>query len=165
GASVTFTLTMPVPADFSGDLVNTATVTSPAGTPDSNPANNTATDTDTAAPAVVTVAKASNPAPGARVLIGQTISYTLTTTIAGGVTSDVVTLTDTPTAGLTFAAVTNAGDYACNAALPLVCTLPAGTGAGTYTLEYAMTVDAGAAATVANSVVPGGGDDPACTTC
>jgi uncharacterized repeat protein (TIGR01451 family) len=50
GASVTFELTMTVPASFSGDLVNTATVISPAGSPDTNTSNNTATDTDTAQP-------------------------------------------------------------------------------------------------------------------
>lgn len=46
-ASVTYTLSMTVPGNYSGDLVNTATVTAPAGVTDTNPDNNTANDTDT----------------------------------------------------------------------------------------------------------------------
>ncbi|WEX10575.1 hypothetical protein [Chelativorans sp. AA-79] len=57
GASVTYTLTMSVPTDFTGDLVNTATVTAPAGVIDATPENNAATDTDTPADPVVSVRK------------------------------------------------------------------------------------------------------------
>lgn len=49
-SSVTYTLTLFVPSTFSGNLVNTATVTAPAGTTDSNTGNNSATDTDTQFP-------------------------------------------------------------------------------------------------------------------
>jgi uncharacterized repeat protein (TIGR01451 family) len=48
--SVTYSLTLFVPSTFSGNLVNTATVTAPAGTTDSDPTNNTASDTDTQFP-------------------------------------------------------------------------------------------------------------------
>jgi uncharacterized repeat protein (TIGR01451 family) len=47
GASVTFTLTATVLATASGTLVNTATVTPPAGVTDPDLSNDTATDTDT----------------------------------------------------------------------------------------------------------------------
>uniref|UniRef100_Q11MC3 Conserved repeat domain n=3 Tax=Chelativorans TaxID=449972 RepID=Q11MC3_CHESB len=47
GSSVTFTLTMTVPADFEGDLVNTATVTNPSDVPDPDPNDNESTDTNT----------------------------------------------------------------------------------------------------------------------
>ena len=47
GASASFTVTGTVAADATGDLVNTATIATPAGTTDPNPANNSATDTDT----------------------------------------------------------------------------------------------------------------------
>lgn len=50
GASVTYTLTLFVPSTFSGNLNNTATVTAPTGTTDSNTANNSASDTDTQFP-------------------------------------------------------------------------------------------------------------------
>ncbi|WP_265516762.1 DUF6923 family protein [Nitratireductor luteus] len=46
-SSVTFTLTMTVPLDFEGDLVNTATVTNPPDVPDPDPGNDTSTDTNT----------------------------------------------------------------------------------------------------------------------
>ena len=46
GASVTYTVTADVIAAPSGDLVNTVTITVPAGYVDSNGANNSATDTD-----------------------------------------------------------------------------------------------------------------------
>ncbi|WP_407353712.1 DUF6923 family protein [Luteimonas sp. R10] len=164
GATVTFTLTLSVPSDFTGDLVNVATVTSPPeGSPDPNLANNTDDDTDTLEPAVVTVEKASSPVPGTTLGIGDTITYTVTTTVAGGPTSDVVTLTDTLSAGLAFGAVTDQGSFSCSG--ELVCTLPAGTPAGTYALSYTAIVDLGATGTVSNTVVPTGGDDPTCGTC
>jgi hypothetical protein len=48
GSTVTFTTTSGrVATNASGFLTNTATVTTPAGVSDSNPANNSATDTDT----------------------------------------------------------------------------------------------------------------------
>lgn len=50
-SSVTYTLTLFVPSTFSGSLVNTATVTAPPGTTDSNTGNNTASDTDSQFPA------------------------------------------------------------------------------------------------------------------
>ncbi|WP_159593853.1 DUF7507 domain-containing protein [Chelativorans xinjiangense] len=45
GSSVTFTHTLTVPLDFTGDLVNTATVTNPGDTPDPAPESNTSTVT------------------------------------------------------------------------------------------------------------------------
>jgi uncharacterized repeat protein (TIGR01451 family) len=49
GATATFALTMAVPANFTGDLVNTATVEVAAGNTDPVPGNNSATDTNTSA--------------------------------------------------------------------------------------------------------------------
>ena len=45
--SVTYTLSMGVPASFTGSLTNTATVTAPDGSPDIDLSNNTASDTNT----------------------------------------------------------------------------------------------------------------------
>ncbi|MGI6855383.1 DUF7507 domain-containing protein [Mesorhizobium sp. 1B3] len=47
GSSVTYTLSMSVPASQTGSFTNTATVTPPDGTSDSDTSNNTASDTDT----------------------------------------------------------------------------------------------------------------------
>jgi uncharacterized repeat protein (TIGR01451 family) len=49
GAMATYTLTLAVPATFTGNLVNTVTVSPGAGTIDPVPSNNTATDTNTQA--------------------------------------------------------------------------------------------------------------------
>ncbi len=56
GAAVTYTLSGTVSAAATGTLANTASITGPAGTPDPNPADNSATDADTllAAPPVTT---------------------------------------------------------------------------------------------------------------
>ncbi|MCX8525367.1 hypothetical protein OF897_15720 [Chryseobacterium formosus] len=47
GGTVIYTVTVNVPMSFTGNLVNTVTVTPPTNISDSNMANNTATDTDT----------------------------------------------------------------------------------------------------------------------
>lgn len=46
GGTVTYTVTVNIPSNFSGDLVNTVTITPPNSAVDINMANNTATDTD-----------------------------------------------------------------------------------------------------------------------
>jgi uncharacterized repeat protein (TIGR01451 family)/fimbrial isopeptide formation D2 family protein len=155
GASVTFTLTMPIPADFSGDLVNAATVTSSPDSPDPNQANNSATDIDTAEPGVVTVGKTATPASGTSVEAGDTLTYTLTYTVAGGLSTDPQIATDQLGAGLTFGALGTISDPArltCSGTSPLTCTLAAGAPAGTYTVQYTATVDATATGTVTNTV-------------
>ena len=48
GSSATYTVNVTIAAGASSDLVNTASVSLPVGFTDSNPANNTAADTDTA---------------------------------------------------------------------------------------------------------------------
>ena len=46
GGTITYTITIAVPISYSGDLVNVATVTSPANSIDPTPSNNTSSDTD-----------------------------------------------------------------------------------------------------------------------
>lgn len=48
-ATVTYTVTVSIPFTFTGNLVNTVTVTPPANSTDADTTNNTATDTDTQA--------------------------------------------------------------------------------------------------------------------
>ena len=111
------------------------------------------------------------PVSGSSVTPGQTITYTLNVVVSNAATTAPLTLTDTIGAGLTFGAVTSAGAFSCNAANPLVCTLPVNTPIGSYPVTYTATVDAGAAAgtTVANSVATdptnnGGDQTPSCPT-
>ncbi len=50
GSSITYTVAASIASSATGDLVNTVTVTPPAGVTDPTPENNTATDTDTTNP-------------------------------------------------------------------------------------------------------------------
>lgn len=151
-------------------VVNTATATgdAPGSAPDA-----TATDTETTptaiTPAAITVNKSAQPASGTQVAPGDVVQFTLTTTVANNELHEPLTLTDTLGDGFSFVAVTSPGAYTCNAANPLVCTLPVGTAAGTYAVVYTATVDADATGTLRNAVVPGkpAGIDPApvCQSC
>ena len=114
-------------------------------------------------PPLVTYTKsAALPSGQTDARVGDTITYTLTTTVVNAVTTSDVVLTDTLGTGLTFGAVTNAGAYTCNSTNPLVCTLPVGTVPGTYTVTYTATVNDQAVGTVDNAVVGTGDDAPTC---
>ncbi len=151
-------------------VVNTATATgeAPGSAPDA-----TATDTETTptaiTPAAITVTKSAAPASATQVAPGDVVQFTLTSTVANNELHEALTLTDTLGDGFTFVAVTSPGAYACNAANPLVCTLPAGTAAGTYAVVYTARVDADATGTLRNAVVPtkpaGVDPPPVCQSC
>ncbi|KAG1246213.1 hypothetical protein G6F68_014737 [Rhizopus microsporus] len=98
-----------------------------SGTDNPSCSANCDTTTPVAAPGVSYAKSVSGTGP---VSVGDRLTYTLTTVVTNSRTTDVVTLTDTLGTGLDFGAVTSAGAYSCNAANPLVCTLPAGTRPG-----------------------------------
>ncbi|WP_313916673.1 isopeptide-forming domain-containing fimbrial protein, partial [Tahibacter sp.] len=114
----------------------------------------------------ITVVKSSNPASGTAVTPGQTITYTLTATVANGALTAPLVLTDTISANQTFGSVTSAGAYTCTGSVQ--CTLPSGTAPGTYAVSYTATVNANAAGSVNNAVIATGGggtNPPDCTSC
>ncbi len=115
GATYQILVTATVTAAL-GTVTNTATIAPPAGTPDPNPGNNSASDTDTVQPSadVSMVKTLVTPGP---FIVGQSIVYTLDVANAGPSTATSVQITDTPT-NLT---LTNVSGGGC-AALP--CTLP-----------------------------------------
>ena len=87
GGSITYTIIVAVPPSYTGNLVNTATVSAPAGVTDSNQGNNTATDTNTptdgntpSSGADLTITKASNPHP---YVPGAPFTYTIVVTNLG----------------------------------------------------------------------------------
>ncbi|TMN18089.1 OmpA family protein [Pseudoxanthomonas sp. X-1] len=128
-----------------------------------NPTCSTCTTEHPVVAPTVSVAKTSDPAPGAQVTPGQTLNYTVTVTVANSATTAPVNLADTLGNGLTFGAVTSAGAFTCSGALN--CTLPAGTAPGTYPVRYSATVNANATGTVGNRVTASGADNPTCGTC
>ncbi|WP_363798327.1 OmpA family protein [Lysobacter firmicutimachus] len=172
GQTTTWTA-LSVPANGTLQVTVVATVNTPIASADVRNLTKRTGDPDPVCPSstcvvtptagVVTVGKTSTPA--GPLVIGDALTYTLVVTITNSPTSGMVTLTDTLGAGLTFGSVTSAGAFTCNAANPLVCTLPAGTASGRYEVIYTATVNDQAVGSVTNVVVPSGPDGPSCTTC
>src|SRR5690606_28168979 len=91
GGNIVYTILVSVPSGFTGNLVNTATVTPPVGTDDPTPGNDTSTDTDTPAPvADLSVVKTNG---SATYTPGTIVTYTVTVTNNGP--SDVASATVT----------------------------------------------------------------------
>ncbi len=106
GNSVTFTITGTVSPAATGNLVNTATVTAPAGTTDNNAANNSATDTDTPAPvADLAITKTDG---SATYTPGSPITYTLVVTNSGPSNVTGATIADAIPAAITGVSWTSA---------------------------------------------------------
>ena len=97
GNAITLTVTGTVSPDATGDLTNTATATAGAGSTDTNPANNSATDTDTQGVSQVDLTIAKTDGQTAYVP-GTPISYTITVTNAGPSTATGVSI-ERPRAG------------------------------------------------------------------
>ena len=114
GDDATFTVTGLIAPNATGLLVNTATVTAPAGAVDGDTTNNSATSTVTLTPSATLQITKQGPLTA---VAGTNVIYTITVTNAGPSEATSVTLTDPTPPGLTF--VSNAGD--CATAFP--CTL------------------------------------------
>src|SRR5690606_8265053 len=88
---------------------------------------------------------------GAAVSVGDTLTYTLTVTVANAATTADEVLVDTLGDGLTAGAV----PAGCLAAGQVVtCTLPAGSAIGIHSFVYTATVDADAETSVATAWSP-----------
>jgi uncharacterized repeat protein (TIGR01451 family)/fimbrial isopeptide formation D2 family protein len=78
GGTVVYTVTAMTSSAATATLVNTATVTAPAGTTDPTPANNSSTDVDTVTnPAKLTVVKTVRDLNGGVLVSGDTLRYTI----------------------------------------------------------------------------------------
>lgn len=125
--------------------------------------NTCATDCTTTTPvlaATVTYRKSSSTA--SPVNIGDAVDYSVEVVVANSQTTDVHP-DRYPGRRLDLQSVTQPGAFTCNAGNPLVCTLPAGTAPGTYTLGYRAQVNAQASGSVRNAVLGSGGDTPSCS--
>ena len=123
-----------IAANATGLLVNTATVTAPAGAVDPDPANNTATSSVTLTPSAALQITKAGPATA---VAGTNVVYTITVTNAGPSDATGVTLADPTPAGLTF--VSNAGD--CTTAFP--CALGVVPAGATRTITATFAVPSG----------------------
>ncbi len=159
GGSVTYTLSMDVPANFTGNLTNVASVAPPTGVVDTNPANNTATDTDTqGAQPDLTIAKshAGNFTQGQ---IGATYSIVVSN-VGGAPSTGLVSVVEQPPTGITPTAISGNG-WACTLNT-LTCTRSDALAPTAAYPAITLTVDvaANAPATVTNVAVVSGGGDP-----
>ena len=172
GGSATFTLVATISQGAIGSLVNTATVTAPAGVTDPNPANNSATDTDTLTPqADLAITKTDGVTS---VSAGGTTSYTIVVSNSGPSAGNGAVFTDPAVANLNVTSVT-CGSASGGAACPtvpnttvalmqgagiVIPTLPSG---GSVTFTVNATVAGGATGTISNTATvtaPAGVTDP-----
>jgi len=93
GGSVTYSVSCALSPTATGSLVNTATITSPPGVPDPNPANNSATDSDTLSPqaALLAVTKSDGVTS---VNAGDATVYTIVVSNSGPSADPAVILND-----------------------------------------------------------------------
>jgi uncharacterized repeat protein (TIGR01451 family) len=125
GATVTFTFTAQIDPAATGFLINTATVTPPAGVTDPNPGNNSDSDTDTLTPqADLAITKVvSDPRPK----VGDTVTFTVTLANNGPSLATDVQVSDPLPPGLTFVSATpSQGAYSGGTGLWTVGTVASG---------------------------------------
>ena len=181
---MSFTCTMPVGTAvgryeliYSTRVLNTASGQVRNTLVASNPPNGDADpvcgrcDTDVAVvPATITVNKSVDTAAGIQVVAATELTYTIVVEVGGAALSQDLTLVDVMSGPQQFKAFVSSNGFQCEAdTVPLRCRLPAATPAGTYTLRYTATVEAGASGDVRNTVrasnPPGGDPNPVCQVC
>ena len=178
GGTATYAVTVNLKSGATGSLVNTATVTPPAGSSDPGPGANSATDTD-APGAHVSDLSITKSDGTATYLAGGTTTYTIVVANAGPSDAIGAKVTDAPTAlpqvasatwscapagGATCAAGLNAGDINDTVNIPVG-------GTATYTVTVALKsgatgdlVNTAAVAPAAGTTDPGPGPDSATDT-
>ncbi|WP_257385976.1 beta strand repeat-containing protein [Tahibacter caeni] len=161
GGSVTYTASCTIAASATGTLSNTATVSLPFT--DSDPANNSATDTDTLTPqADLAVTKTDGVTTATP---GGSVTYTITASNAGSSDAPGSTVADTFPASLTCTwTCVGAGGGTCTASgsgnISDTVNLPAG-GSTTYTATCAVSASAtGTLSNTATVAAPAGVTDP-----
>jgi uncharacterized repeat protein (TIGR01451 family) len=159
GGMLTYTLTATVDPAATGTLDNTALVTAPGGVLDTDPANNSATDSDTLTPqADLSITKTDSPDP---VSAEGTLTYTLTLTNLGPSASSGMTVTDALPAEVTFVSSTPGTPVCAESAGTLTCTLGGMLPAASQTVTIQTLVVASAVGSISNTATVSGNEtDP-----
>ncbi len=139
--TATYTIQLAVPSGFVGNLVNTATVTAPAGVNDPTQGNNTATDTDTPDPqADLSITKTNN---GTTYTAGTSVTYLVVVANTGPSNAVGAQVTDNAPAGTTITGWTAAfaggatGTPSGSGSINQLVNVPNG-GSITYTITLAV---------------------------
>jgi uncharacterized repeat protein (TIGR01451 family) len=157
GGNVVYTVVAEIDPAATGDLVNTAVVTPPAGVTDPNPGDNQSTDIDSLGGSTnLSVVKTDDPDP---VVAGETLTYTLLVSNAGPSASTGGEVIDTLPSALTFVSA-SAG---CVFTAPSTVTCSFGPLAAGDSTTFTITCDVDSSATgpLSNTaVVVGNEGDP-----
>ena len=120
GGQVTYTITAAIASSSLGTIANTASIVTPPTVVDSNPANNTATDTDTLVPQVALAVAKTDGSP--TYTPGSAATYTITVTDLGPSDATAVNVVDNLPPGVTLT-----GTVTCAAGGAATCGTPFGT--------------------------------------
>jgi uncharacterized repeat protein (TIGR01451 family) len=174
GSTISYTVSVTANQNISGLLTNVATVTAPAGTSETNTANNTATDVDTLAPvADLKITKTDNVGGSSitnsegTLIPGNGLVYTIVVTNSGPSNVTGATVTDLFPAGIgsdTFTAVETGGASGFSASgsgnINDTVNMPEGSTI-TYTVNATSTSSVtGTLSNTATVAVPAGTTDP-----
>jgi uncharacterized repeat protein (TIGR01451 family) len=164
GSTVTYTVVIAVSSAATGSLVNTATVSAPAGVTDPTSANNSATDTDTLTPtADVSISKTDGLST---VVPGSVVTYTVVASNPGPSTVTGATVTDSvpgSLAGVAWTCAATAGSGCPASGTGNVSASITLAPAGSATFSISGTVVASATGTISNTAtisLPGSVTDP-----
>lgn len=162
--TATYTLTATVAANATGSLSNTASIAAPAGSVETNPANNSATDTDALSSTDLAITKTNN---ATQVVAGQTTTYSIVVTNNGPIAVNGATISDVLPSTL------NNATWTCTGANGATCGQPNGTGnvnttanlpnGSSVTVSVTATVSSTATGTLVNTAtvtMPSGTADP-----
>lgn len=110
GSTITYIVKGTIAAAATGTLTNTAKITPPADTIDTNTTNNSATDTDTLTPqAGLTITKTDNSVTPGSAVPGTSLIYTITVSNSGPSDAPGTVITDSLPANFTAATFTSSG--------------------------------------------------------
>ncbi len=162
--TVTYTVTVAVSSTATGSLANTVTIAAPAGTVETNSANNVATDTDNLTPtADLSISKTDGLTT---IDAGTGLTYTIALSNAGPSAITGATVTDTFPASLTGATWTCAASAGSSCPASGSGSISASVNvlaAGSVTFTVTATVVSTATGTLSNTAtvaLPGGATDP-----